>query len=87
MPAKPKQKRAKYLPRGNGVRVGLGIRLRPELLQQLRAATSNMSRAIEEGVELWLAQHHPKPAPKKAAPKKAATRKRKTTSSKRPIRV
>ena len=82
MPVRPKQKRAKYLPRGSGVRVGLGIRLRPELLQQLRAATSNMSRAIEEGVELWLAQHHPKPAPKKAA-----TRKRKTTSSKRPIKV
>jgi hypothetical protein len=31
----------------------------------LRAATSNMSRAIEEGVELWLAQRHPKPVPKR----------------------
>jgi hypothetical protein len=84
MPAKPKQKRAKYLPRGSGVRVGLGIRLRPELLQQLRAATGNMSRAIEEAVELWLAQHHPTPAPKTAAPK-AATRKRKTPSANRPL--
>ena len=65
MSIKPKQERAKYSPRGSGVRVGLGIRLRPELLEALRAS-GNVSKTIEALVEDWMAQQ-PKPAPKKAA--------------------
>ena len=62
-----KRKKATYLPRGSS-RIALGIRLRPDLHERLRA-TGNISQAIEEAVDAWLAQ-----SPKTAAPMKAAAR-------------